>query len=81
MAGEHGSWAGYRRDKCRCEECRAWNARTMAEYRVRLRERLPVRGYRDLTFPAAEPPRTLSERDRARFRAAESAFPDDERRT
>lgn len=36
---EHGTRKGYRRECCRCDECRAWNSKTQtayaAEYRVR----------------------------------------------
>lgn len=39
---EHGTRAGYRREGCRCDECRAWNATTQAKYAADYRERTGV---------------------------------------
>lgn len=34
---QHGTWAAYTTDKCRCPECRAFKSAYMKEYRARQR--------------------------------------------
>lgn len=36
---EHGTRAGYRREGCRCDECRAWNTKAQTDYAREYRER------------------------------------------
>lgn len=35
----HGTRTGYRREGCRCDECRAWNSTTQKQYAADYRER------------------------------------------
>lgn len=36
---EHGTRTGYRREGCRCDECRAWNTKAQTDYAREYRER------------------------------------------
>ncbi len=36
---EHGTRTGYRREGCRCDECRAWAAAGARKYRAEYRQR------------------------------------------
>lgn len=47
LSYRHGTWEGYRRNLCRCPECRKWNADRVAEWR---RQAIEKGSQRSLVF-------------------------------